>query len=194
MLGDDVRDVDERVVAIAGRELGLVRRFDPVVEFVAHPVAQLVDDGPNVQSLQRERREQAVEDLDVVEVGADGAVDTGVLHLDRDITPVAEHGAVHLPDRRGGDGLRIPAGEPALRRLAQLVAHDPLGELRCHRWRVGLQCGERLLGLLRQALEDEPEQLADLHERALHLAHGGRGVLGRPDGEAGVELGALLLR
>ena len=61
-----------------------------------------------------------------------------------------------------------------------------------HRRGVGLQRGERLLRLVGQALGDEADHLADLHQHALHLAQLVGDVLGGADGELGVELGAPL--
>ena len=64
------------------------------------------------------------------------------------------------------------------------------GERRRHRSGVGLQRGERLLGLVGQPLGDEADELADLHQHALHLAQLLGDVLGGADGELLVELGA----
>ena len=75
--------------------------------------------------LQGERGEQAVEQLGVVEVALDGAVDAGVLHLDRHDPAVAQHGPVHLADRRRRDRHRAPVEEQPLGVGAELVAGRP---------------------------------------------------------------------
>ena len=48
---------------------------------------------------------------------------------------------------------------------------------------VGLEAGQRLLRLVGQALGDEADQLAELHDGALHVAELVGDVLGRADGE-----------
>ena len=67
------------------------------------------------------------------------------------------------------------------------------GERRRHRRGVGLQCGERLLRLVGQRLEDEADELARLHQHALHLAEFLGDVLGGADGELLVEFGPPFL-
>ena len=101
-------------------------------------------------------------------------------------------GAVHLTDARRRDRQVVPRGEHPLRVGAELLADHRRGERRRHRRGVGLQRGERLLGLVGQALGDEADHLADLHQHALHLAQLGGDVLGGADGELQVELGAPL--
>ena len=65
---------------------------------------------------------------------------------------------------------------------------------RGHRRGVGLQHGERPLRLVGQSLGDEADELADLHQHALHLAELLGDVLGGADGELGVERGPALGR
>jgi len=57
---------------------------------------------------------------EVRHVGADRGGDAGVLHLDRDLAPVVQRRAVDLPDRGGGDRLRVEAGEVLLQRPLEL--------------------------------------------------------------------------
>ena len=164
-----------------------------VVELVGHPRAQLVDDALDVHALEGERGEKAVELLGVVEVALDGLVDARVLDLDRHDPTVVQHRAVHLPDRGGGDGHRLPVEEQRLDVGAQLVANDLLGQARRHRFDVGLEGGERGLGLRRQALGDEAEHLARLHDGALHVPELTGDVLRAADGEALLQPGAGFL-
>ena len=90
-----------------------------------------------------------------------------------------------------GSGSQSP--EDALGVVAQLLPDDVRGQARGHRRRVRLQRGQRPLSLLGQSLEDEAEQLPDLHQRALHLAELAGRVLRGADDEAGVELGPPLV-
>jgi len=86
--------------------------------------------------------------------------------------------AVHLPDRRGGNGLRIPDREGPLRRQAQLLGNDLRGQFRAHRRHAVLQPAQRPPGGGGQAVVDVAGHLAQLHQDALHRAQGGGHVLG----------------
>ncbi len=66
--------------------------------------------------------------------------------------------------------------------------HDPRGEHGRHRRRIGLQGGERLLGIFRERFDDEADELGGLHQRALHLPQLPGHVLSRRDDELLVEL------
>ena len=105
------------------------------------------------------------------------------------IAAVGHHRPVHLADRRRRDGHGVPVEEELVGVVAQLVAHDLLGQARRHRRDVGLQGGQRRLRLGRQALGDEGDHLARLHDGALHVAEHLGHVLRRPDGELLLELG-----
>ena len=166
----DRRDRYERMAGEVGGELRLVGRLELVVELVAHPCAQLVDQALGVESLEDERGAQSIERLGVVEVGLDRLGDARVLHLHRDLAPVVGDGPVHLADAGRGDRDLLPVEEDALGRATELVGHHLGGERRRHRLGVGLQRGQRLLGLVGQRLDDEAEQLPELHQRALHVA------------------------
>ena len=124
-LSDDRGDAHERMALIATHELGLVRGLDAVVELVAHPRTQLVDETLHVEALQRERREQSVEHLGVVEVGPDRTVDARILDFHRDLSAVGKHRAVHLADRRRRDRHRVPVEEEATWIVAQLARARP---------------------------------------------------------------------
>ena len=124
---------DERVAGVALDELRLVGGLDAVVELVAHAHPQLVHERVHVEPLEREGREQAVQDLGVVEVGEDGGVDARVLHLDGHRPAVRQHRPVDLPDARRGHRFRLPvagrcargrrpapAGRPSAARLGAI--------------------------------------------------------------------------
>ena len=68
----------------------------------------------------------------------------------------------------------------------------PAASVGRHRRGVGLQRGEGGLGLVGQGLDDEADELADLHQHALHLAELLGDVLGGADGELLVEGGPPL--
>ncbi len=99
---------------------------------------------------------------------------------------------MHLPDRGRGDGDRVPVEEEARRLVAELAANHALGERRRHRRDVGLQRREGSLGLRGQALGDEADELARLHDGALHVAELSGDVLGRADREPLLERGPCL--
>ena len=107
---------------------------------------------------------------------------------------VGQDGAVHLADRRGRDRARLASrgrgvagGAPS---SSTTTCSARLGR---HRRHVGLQRGQRRLRLGRQALGDERDHLARLHDGALHVAELPGDVLGGPDGEALLEPRPFLL-
>ena len=104
-----------------GGELPLVVRLAQVVELLADPLAQLVDELGHVLA-RHGHPQQRAEQPHVAEVGRDRLGDARVLHLDRDGAPVAGDGAVHLADRGGGDRQRVPLAEDRLRGVAELGA------------------------------------------------------------------------
>ena len=67
--------------------------------------------------------------------------------------------------------------------VAELAADDPLRERGRHRRHVGLQRGERRLRFGRQAFGDEADQLARLHDGALHVPQLTGDVFGGADRE-----------
>ncbi len=93
-----------------------------------------------------------------------------VLDLDGDRAAVEGDRAVHLPDRGGGYGLRIPAGERPFRRRAEFFRHDGRGQLQAHRRDAVLQAGQGAADGGREAVIDVAGHLADLHHDALLIA------------------------
>ncbi len=97
----------------------------------------------------------------------------GILDLHRHVRAVLQRGAVHLPDRGGGDRLLAEVGEHAAEPLAQVLLDD-LADL-AERMGLGggLELGELALELLAAVLRDEAdvdhrEGLSELHRGALH--------------------------
>ena len=177
---------------VAVGELRLAGGFQPVVELVRHAGSELVHQGLDVEVLEGELGEEAVEELGVVEVALDGAVDTRVLDLDRHRASVGHHGPVHLADGRGCHGDGVPVEEESLRVGAQLGAHHCLRQAGRHGRHVGLEGGQSGLGLGREALGDERQHLARLHDGALHAPENLGHVLGGTDGELLLQPGSLL--
>ena len=128
--------------------------------------------------LRRGDLEHPAQQGDVAQVGLDRLGDARVLHLHRDRAAVVGDRAVHLPDRRGGDGFGVPGREDPLRRQAQLFGDDLRGQLRAHRRHAVLQPAQRPAGGGGQAVVDVAGHLAELHQHALHRAQGGGDVLG----------------
>ena len=149
---DDLGDANEGMTAVPAPERLLVRGLDAVVELVVHARPQLVDQRLDVEPLQRERGEEVVEHLGVVEIGSDRAIDAGVLHLDRDLATVGKDGSVHLTDGGCRHRDRVPVEEEAAGLVAELAADHPLRERRRHGRHVGLQRGERGLRFGRAGL------------------------------------------
>ena len=104
---------------VAG-ELGDVAGLEAVVELLAHPGPQLVDEPSGVEAVEGQRREHAVHDLGPVEVLLDGRADAGELHLDRHGATLERRGPVDLADAGRGDGQVLPAGEHLLGLGAEL--------------------------------------------------------------------------
>ena len=153
------------------------------------PRSQLVDHPFGVEAFEHHRREHAVHHLGGVEVALDRVVHPRILHLHGHVDPGRRDGLVHLTDACRGDRQVAPVEERALGRHAELALDHARCERRCHRGRVCLQRGECGLGLVGQRLEDERDQLAGLHEDALHLAELLGDVLSGANRELLVELG-----
>ena len=113
-LVDHVGNVDERMVGVPVGEQALIVGFDAVVELLDEPRAQLFDQRPGFEAREHQP-ERAEHDVGVDEIGADRFVDTGVLHLDRDVQARVRHRAVHLPDRRRRDRRRDPTARTRAR-------------------------------------------------------------------------------
>ena len=127
--------------------------------------------------------QQRAEQVGVGEVGLDRLADARVLHLDGDGPldagrRVDDDGAVDLADRRRGDRLGIPLDEQLAGGAPELALDDLGGELRRHRRRRRLQLRRAPAHRLGQALVEVARHLAELHQRALHVARAARRLLG----------------
>ena len=193
VLGNELGDAHPGMPGEAFLELGDVSCFEGVVEFFAHSSAQFVDERVDVETFQHHRGEHRVHDLGSVEVALDGFVHAGVLHFDCDDSSVRSDGAVYLTDRCRRDGEVGPLAKDAFGLTTEIALDDTGSKARGHRSGIGLQRGERILGFVGQRLEDERDQLAGLHQHALHLAEFLGDVLGGSNGELLIERSSSLL-
>ena len=175
-------------------ELGDVGGLAAVVELLADSHAQLVDERPGVEAVERQRREHRVHHLGGVEVLLDGLGDAGELDLDGQFPTGSVTGSVNLADARRRHRHVLPGGKYPLGRGAELTLDHRGGERWRHRGGIGLQGGECLLGLVGQSFGDEADHLADLHQHALHLSQLVGDVGRRANGELGIQFGAALGR
>ncbi len=192
-LGHDPGHADRGVAGVVPGEHLLVPGFPAVVELLGDAFPQLGQQRVDVLH-RRGDLEHAAQQRHVAQVGLDRLGDARVLHLDRDGPAVVGDRAVHLPDRGGRDGFRVPGGEGPLRRLAQLFRDDLRGQLRAHRRHAVLQPAQRPPGGGGQAVVDVAGHLAQLHQHALHRPQGGRHVLGGLQGQVVPQRLAVLAR
>ena len=109
--GDERGDPDGGIARVHFGEVADALGFELVVELLAEP---LLDDGEDVLGLEFPRAThggEGLQDRRVGQVALDRPPDSRVLHLDGDLEPVVEPRAVHLADRRAGDGELVPLGE-----------------------------------------------------------------------------------
>ena len=195
-LGVDLGDVRERVPAMGARDRAVVLRLELVVELLGDPLAQLGVDRLHVQA-GRQPLDDRQQHREVAQVGVDRLGDARVLHLHRDLTPLARDRAVDLADRCRGEGVVLELREDRRRPVPELLAQQLLDLLERQRRDVVAQLRQRLLEVLALALGqrrevDRGEHLPDLHRRPAHLAEL-RDELPRERGGpfAGRRLGAL---
>ena len=123
----DLRGVLGGRVADLRADLDGVLGLDGVVELLARPARELVDDLPASDRAQQagavQERGGAAHERDVAH---EQRADAGPLHLDRDPPAVAQDRAVHLPDRRAAEGVVVERCEQLRRRPSELVADHPL--------------------------------------------------------------------
>ena len=177
---DHTRDADVRVAGVGGGESLLGGSFQPVIEFLGHPVPQLGEQRLDLQA-RHERAEKPGEAAQLAQIADQRPARARVLDLDGNLAPVVPDGPVHLADGRGRRRLVVELGEagpPLLAHVArEHLVHSPgrqrrrgflqpgqggpvrSGDLRGQR---GLEYGQRLPELHRAALElaQDPEDLS----------------------------------
>jgi hypothetical protein len=181
------------MLAVVGREDLLADGFAAVVKFPEQPVVQLGQQRVDVLGWRCDAHNPA-QQHDVAQVRRHHLGDAGVLHLDGDRPAVEGDRAVHLPDRCGGNGLWIPAGECSFRQGAEFFFHHGRGQLRPHRRDAVVQAGEGTPDRRGQPVVDVAGHLAELHHDASHRAQGVGHVLGGPQGQVCAVRLALLAR
>ena len=174
---------DERVAVEDARQRALVLRLELVVELLDDPLADLFGDRLDVEP-GRHPLEQAHDHVEVLHVGAHGRRDARVLHLDGDLAPVGQRGAVDLADRGGRDRFLIEGGEDVVDRLFEVILDHLAHLLEGDRRRGVAQLGQLELELLavllgHEAHVEEGHHLPELHRGALHRPQRGDDLLGR---------------
>src|SRR5213076_684149 len=115
---DDPWHVDRRMPLVVGSEAPLAGGLAAVIKLLRDTLPQFGNQRVDVLGRRGDPQHPAQQG-DVTQVSRDRLGDAWVLDLDRDRPAVEGDGAVHLPDRCGGDGLRIPAGEGPFWRRAK---------------------------------------------------------------------------
>src|SRR4029077_116365 len=190
---DHVRDVDDRVAFVIVREKLLVLGFQPVVDLLAQPLAQLVDERARVQARESSGGDPS-QQSHVAHIRCDRASDAGVLNLDGHCPALARNRPVHLSDGCSRERQWVPPRKDPLRGIAQLVHDHRARELRSHRRSVVLQSGHGRAKALGHVLVDVARHLTELHKGAFHGAELLRDVVSGAQGKLMAQLGATVHR
>ena len=177
---------------VEGVELLLVGRLDPVVQFVADPIAYLLHHHLRVEPgrLGTEQSQSGSDDrgeqVGVGQIGSHRVRHTRILHFDGQLRTVGQPGQVHLADGGSGDRPGREEGEDLFGARPELGL-DHLGDLvGSERRHVTLEPGQRRLEQLAggrgdHAVDvDKREDLAHFHDRPLHVAQDLGVALGEP--------------
>ena len=117
---DHTRDADVRVAGVGGGESLLGGSFQPVIEFLGHPVPQPGEQRLGVQA-RHERAEKPGAAAQLVQIADQRPARARVLDLDGNLAPVVPDGPVHLADGRGGRRLVVELGEAGPPLLAHVA-------------------------------------------------------------------------
>ncbi len=155
---DGAREVTPETLGVA--------RFRAVVELGADRAGELVHDRDRVH--ERERADAGADEpgglVQELEVGLDLARRPRTLHLHRDAFAVRQHGSVHLPDGRRGDGLQLELEEGTIERQPELGLEHLLDLAGGERADVVLERAELEDDVRRHDVGAGRQQLAELHE------------------------------
>ena len=180
--GDHVGHVDVRVAGVGLGERVLGGGLQPVVEFLGHPVAQLVEQRLDLQP-GHEQAEQPPGPAQLSEVADQRASRARVLDLHRDPAAVVPDRLVDLPDRRRGRGHVVERREQRAPVLAQVggqhLVHGTGGQRRRGFLQPGQRGPVRPGDLGRQRRLEDRQRLAQLHGAALELAQDPEDLVGR---------------
>ena len=184
--------MDERVPVVEGVELLLVGGLDPVVQFVADPIAYFrhhhlrVEPGGVRAEQGQSGSDDRGEQVGVGQIGAHRLGRTRILHLDGQLGAVGQPGQVHLADGGRGDRPGREEGEELVGGRSQLGLDDRgdlVGRERRHVILEPGQCRlEQLAGRRRDHAVgvDEGKDLTHLHDCPLHVAQNLGVTLGQP--------------
>ncbi len=139
--GDHMRNGHVRVVSVGHGERFLGGGFQPVVEFLGHPVAQLGQQGLGVEP-GHEHAEQPGDAAQLVEVADECLACARVLDLDGDRAAVLPYAAVYLADGSGCRRLVVELGEAVQPVLAHIGGEDLVDGPRGQRRRGFLEPGQ----------------------------------------------------
>ena len=171
--GDHMRDGDVRVARVRDGEGFLGGSFQPVIEFLCHPVPQLGEQRLGVQA-RHERAEKPGDAAQLVKITDQRPAHARVLDLDRNLAPVVPHAPVHLADRGCGRRLVVELGEAGPPVLAHVAREHLVNSPGRQRRRGFLQPGQgipvRAGDLRRQRSLEYRQRLPELHRAALELA------------------------
>ena len=183
----DFWHADERVAPEMAGEPFLRRRLSQVIQLAEQPLLQIADDRPWLDT-RRHRANERHHQLDVREIVLDRLPHAGVLHLHGHVLAVQQRRAVHLPDGGCGERHALERPEDLLRRPPEVALEHVLDQVVRHRRRVSLQRCQLGSHVFRQHAAHKRQDLPELHDRALHVAH----RLGDIAGRLHHELAALL--
>ncbi len=180
--GDHVGHVDIRVAGVGLGERVLRGGFQPVIEFLGHPVAQLVKQRLDVQP-RHQQAEQPASPAELVEVADQRAPGAWVLDLHRDPAAVVPDRLVDLADRGGRGGRVVELLKLIAPVLAQVgrqhLVHGARGQRRSGFLQPGQRGPVRPGDLGRQRRLEDRQRLAQLHGAALELAQDPEDLVGR---------------
>gem|GEM_PF-4682243 len=170
---DHTWDADVRVAGVAGGESLLGGSFQPVIEFLGHPVPQLGEQRLGVQP-RHKRTEKPGATAQLIEIADQRPARARVLDLDGNLAPIVPHSPVHLAD--GGRSRRLvvepgEAGPPLLAHVAREHLVNSPGRQRRRGFLQPGQGGPVRFGDLRgQRGLEYRQRLPELHRAALELA------------------------
>ena len=170
---DHPRYPDVLVARVGCGEGFLGGSFQPVIEFLCHPISQLGEQRLGVQA-GHEHAEKPGNAAQLVKIADQCPACAWVLDLDGNLPPVAPDAAVHLADRGCGGRLVVEIGEavpPLFAHVAREHLVHSLGrQRRCGFLQLGQGSPVRAGDLRGQCGLEDGYRLPELHGAALELA------------------------
>ena len=173
-LGNDLGNPDERMIAVVVGERLLIAGFAFVVDLFGDTQLDLIDHLGWIESAEA-LAENGAEQVGILQIGHDRFADTRVLNLDCNSAFDARHGiaqqrSVDLSDRRRCDRIRIELGEDVSDGPTKFALDRLECEVHRHRRGIRLQLGQRETQRFGEPVVEVAGHLAELHQRALHVA------------------------